>query len=87
MTTYQRGKHPEDAPAFWEYNDALGRSAAIYAPDKLIVVVAWREADPVCRAFHLAQLAEQAASTVEAFGTDSGGFRTDWLRRFRETKQ
>ena len=86
MTTYEHGKQPDGAPVTWQ---RVGCSVhgTVY---ELNDTVHWsmfsseESADEACRAFHLAKLAEEAASTVESFGTDAGGFRTDWLRRYRE---
>ena len=86
MTTYQHGQQPDGAPVTWQ---RVGCSVhgTVY---ELNDTVHWsmfsseESADEACRAFHLAKLAEEAASTVESFGTDAGGFRTDWLRRYRE---
>jgi len=86
VTTYEHGKQPDGAPVTWQ---RVGCSVhgTVY---ELNDTVHWsmfsseESADEACRAFHLAKLAEEAASTVESFGTDAGGFRTDWLRRYRE---
>lgn len=95
MTTYEHGKAPADAPVTWntrspnsdyiiEFNlsgTTCGFAATFHTTGKVSNV-----ADAVCRAFHLAALADEAAPVVEAFGTDAGGFRGYWLRRYRAAK-
>ncbi len=87
MTTYEQGHAPKDAPVAWQVSrDKRGEYHWHLSDGSAFVCTAYSEdaANRTARAFHLAKLAEEAASTVEAFGTDSGGFRSDWLRRYRE---
>jgi len=88
VTTYEHGKQPDGAPVTYTL-DQLGfvRRVIVDGENDAVLTEAMEHpmvADRICRAFHLAKLAEEAASTVESFGTDAGGFRTDWLRRYRE---
>lgn len=77
MRTYESGKAPQGAPVTWEPH--LGSVAPIKIwrnADRYAITYAWTEedADAICRAFHLASLAEEyAAAGDEADKTVSPG--------------
>lgn len=86
MTTYEQGRAPEGAPVTWCGNDAKGRDAAIYGATEPPIIVARQHANAICKAFHVAKLAEEAAAIVETaqFKIDKIAPAADWLRRYRE---
>jgi hypothetical protein len=81
--TYEHGKAPADAPVTYVV-DGLGFVLRIETTNGAIItrgVERRDEADSICRAFHLAKLAEEAKSIIE-----TGDYSPDWLCRFRAAK-
>jgi hypothetical protein len=92
--TYQHGEAPADAPVTWQENSEAfdiggheGSPVWVFL-DKNTHVVS--DADSICRAFHLAKLAKDAAPCVQRAADDEDFERAqpaaDWLRRFRAAK-
>lgn len=94
--TYKHGKADADAPVTW--TNAFGsfqcKDTATNGGEVFIIVNDEdhdaSEMDDICRAFHLAKLAEEAAKFVDMIGcnTDDGSYHAaqDWLRRYRAAK-
>lgn len=83
--TYEHGKAPADAPVTWDNVVHEGCEIVLDA-DRILRGLHASDADTICRWAHLAALADEAAPVVEAFGTDAGGFRGYWLRRYDAAK-
>lgn len=87
MTTYERGKEPHGAPVTWRANHAEPFSVTLPNGDCVSCAYA-DDANAICRAFHLAKLAEEAAAifnpNVFMSRGDIDSKCDDWLRRYRE---
>ena len=90
MTTYQHGQQPDGAPVTWrkDHEWPSCMAAIQYDDDGMIrpAKVSQELAEIICRAFHLAKLAEEAAAMLESAPLTPHG-TTDWLRRYREIVQ
>ena len=91
MTTYEHGRAPADAPVTWregpDHDIVIQLGDGSYENDHTVSINYEPDyADTICQWAHLAALADEAAPVVEAFGTDAGGFRGYWLRRYRAAK-
>ena len=91
MVTYESGKAPADAPVTWRrVTDPDFANYIVFAvtlaEGNECEVSDDNQAEAICQWAHLAALADEAAPVVEAFGTDAGGFRGYWLRRYRAAK-
>ena len=88
--TYERGKQPNDAPVAWErFGGEFHIVSNDFDPHVLLFISAMNnpsaQLDTVCRAFHLAKLAEEAANVIaNAHAMTVGAI--DWLRRYRAAK-
>lgn len=90
MTTYEHGKQPDGAPVTYTLDKhGFIRTFTVDGADDPVMASAIespRLADRICRAFHLAQLAEEADAMLRISPLTPPG-TTDWLRRYREAKQ
>ena len=87
MVTYEHGRAPADAPVKYTL-DRIGFVNAIRFRDETLLTTAIEkhgEADAICRAFHLAALADEAATMLGGAPLTPPG-TTDWLRRYRAAK-
>jgi hypothetical protein len=88
--TYQHGKAPADAPVTWDIDCGLHIIGNGICVDLDNGSATCDDADAICRAFHLAKLAEDAAPCVQRAADDEDFERAqpaaDWLRRFRAAK-
>ncbi len=78
--SYEHGKAPPDAPVTW-WPVVHSTATALVGGDGWSFDVHKRHADSICRAFHLAKLAEEAEAIIE-----TGDYSPDWLCRFRAAK-
>ena len=83
--TYEHGKADADAPVTWSVGHGhYSGKAEMWIDGRHVAVDRWT-AEHVCRAFHLAKLAEEAAGVIaNAHATTVGAI--DWLRRYRAAK-
>lgn len=81
--SYERGKAPPDAPVTWERSAAHSRLAMLRWPTKTESFHETSDADAICRAFHLAALAEEARGYL-ARPRHEG--EDDWCRRYDAAK-
>ncbi len=88
--TYEHGKADADAPVTWSVGHGhYSGKAEMWIDGRHVAVDRWT-AEHVCRAFHLAKLAEEAAGFVDLIGfasaEDHHDAAQDWLRRYRAAK-
>lgn len=102
MTTYQHGQQPDGAPVTWTKSETayFVRDEITFGGKVLLLLATENHEQPeiemLCRAFHLAKLAEEAAKIGEKASDmhDASCFVEpcnhleksfdNWLRRYRE---
>ena len=86
--TYEKSKAPADAPVTLERLDPLAPPyySLFDCRGLLVEVPAFYQAESICRAFHLAKLAEEMRAMVERAPLCPPG-TTEWKRRFDAIKE
>ena len=83
--TYEHGRADADAPVTWQHLPGHEGFAMVSVSFAYVLSMRVDTAEYICRAFHLAKLAEEAAGVIaNAHATTVGAI--DWLRRYRAAK-
>lgn len=84
--TYEKSKAPADAPVTWLPCNDPSFGCHVEGLGLFVRVADAEEADAICRAFHLAKLAEEMRAMVERAPLCPPG-TTEWKRRFDAIKE